>query len=240
MLGPTNGKFNEADSDGGRAARLKPWLDRFGGLPRGLFLALAVLVTVNEARALQGRRWAERAQNLARTADSEATLAAAARALRWEPTNPQARLIQAVKLKEAGRWEELSRAMPPLLAAHPNQAHVRRLAGEAAFRREDFAAAADFLTQALWINPTPPTSPAGFWRMAMRALLLAGEPERALGAAVRALALLPEDNYLTPAEQRDLRLDAAYVFDVQGFSLVAGHLRAAARLGPAGGGQPDR
>jgi hypothetical protein len=112
------------------------------------------------------------------------------------------------------------------LASHPNQASVRRLAGEEAFRRGDFGRAADLLWEAMWINPTPPTSPAGFWRMTMIASERAGRGREAVAAALRALALVEEDVYLRPEDRRDLFRDCAQTFARRGDALTAAHLMA--------------
>lgn len=154
-----------------------------------------------------------------------AALDLAGRALALDPFNTQALYLEAVLLKEARRDDELAERLDPLLAFHPNQASIRRLAGEAAFRSGAAARAADLLSEALWINPTPPASPAAFWRMAMTASDAAGRPEEALGAAVRALTLVDGDHFLSAAERRDLKLDAAGVFTRNGWTLAGAHLR---------------
>ena len=123
----------------------------------------------------------------------------------------------------------LARAgLPRVLAAHPNQAAVRRLAGEDAYRREEFGRAADLLWEAMGINPTPPRTPATYWRMTMVAAERAGQYDRSLAAATRALALMDWDDDLGPADRQGLLLNVAEVYARRGWLLSADHLRTVA------------
>jgi tetratricopeptide (TPR) repeat protein len=195
--------------------------------------AVCLLGAVAESAGFLARRDARLALALAEAGRGADAIQVCEWSLRFNPYDTQALHLRAVQLKEAGRTVELWEALPRLLAVHPNQANALRLAGEQAFNRGDFARAADWLWEATWINPTPPISPSGYWRMTMLASARADRPAEARTAAIRALTLMPLDNYLRPADRRALLLDVADLFDAQSLPLTAAHLRdVAGRIAP--------
>jgi hypothetical protein len=191
------------------------------------FLAVALLATVRESRAFAAKRLAYRASQIANDPDHTASHNLAERALRYDPNNFQALHLKAVKSKDLQQFDELESTLARMLIVQPNQASTLRLAGEERFRRADYAAAADYLWTAMWINPTPPSSPAAFWRMTMAASERSGRSEDALKAGLRALALMERDNYLQPRDRRDLLLDVGEMMTRQGWSLAGAYLIAA-------------
>lgn len=197
----------------------------------GLLGAAASLAgLVREGAGFWSKHEAWKAQKLADDpASTTASLELADRSLALDANNFQSLHVKAVKLRDLGRFDELEAFLPRLLAVHPNQANAFRLAGEEKFRRGDASAAADLLWEAMWINPTPPTSPAAYWRMTMAASDRAGRPEDAMRAAIRALSLMERDNYLKPADRRDLLLDVGEFFTRQGRPITGAHLIAVAR-----------
>ncbi len=183
-----------------------------------VFVLICALAALSETTSFQARRYAFAAQVSATTPDHVQTLEWTRRALAWDADNFQARYIRAAKFKATGQSGELRALLPRLLAEHPNQASVRRLAGEEAYLRRDYAEAGNLLWEAMAINPSPPTSPSNFWRMTMMASALAGKQPQALAAATRALALAPADAFLKPPDRRGLLLDTAEVFKQAGWN----------------------
>lgn len=194
-----------------------------------LFLAVALAGVVREGRSFAAKIEAARASEIADEADLQATLERANRALRWDANNFQALHLRAVTLKDLGQFDELEATLARMLPMQPNQASALRLAGEERFRRGDATGAADYLWRAMWINPTPPSSPAAYWRMTMAASERAGRNEDALRAGVRALALMERDTFLRPGDRRDLLLDVGEMMTRQGWTLAGAHLIQVAR-----------
>lgn len=201
-------------------------------LPIGA-LGICLLAFASEASGFRAKTLAFRpklvaAKGQASQDRAKFALQCADQALALNPDEPEALFSRAVSLKELNRWDDLGAMLPRALASHPNQASVRRLTGEAAFRRGDANGAADLLWEALWINPTPPYSATSIWRMTMLASFAAGRQPEALAAAIRAIGLMETDPLMRPEERKDLLSEAAEVFKKQGWTLPASHLEALA------------
>lgn len=188
-------------------------------------LAVALAATASEAVIFHASRQVWQGQLIAEGSNHFGALDRARQALRWNPDDRYALYLEAVKLKRTDQWDALRERLPHLMAVHPSQASIRRLAGEDAFRRGEHARAADLLWEALWMNPTPPGSPAAFWRMTFLASEQAGRSDEALKALVRAFSVLDEDAFMPPADRRNLLIEAAAFYDRHGASETAAYLR---------------
>ncbi len=167
---------------------------------------------VSETRVFVSKMRAGRALQAARAGAKAEAMNLARASLAADPNNTQSQYLLASKLKDAGEIApggELDRLLERMLETYPSQSAARRLAGEIAFRRGDFSLATERLWEGMWINPTPPSSPANYWRMTMVASARMDRRDDALAAARRAEQLAPRDPLLSPREREELARDVA-------------------------------
>lgn len=198
-------------------------------------LAVALASTANETFIYLAKTRSYSAQRAAKRGDDSAALDLTRSSLRLDPHNTQALYLRGVRLRARNDEPGLDAILPLALAIHPNQASVRRLAGDTAYRRAENASAAETLWRSLWINPLPPASPASYWRMALVTSARSGLPggvAARLASAIRAADLADHDPTLPPPEQGALYIDAAAELGAQGAPLTAGHLKALAERKP--------
>jgi len=225
-------RAEKKDPTGALEGGLKPIARRNLALTL-LALLIAVSASMRESTAFQSKRFSWLAQRAAEAKDVPRSLDNARKSLNRDPNETHALYLEAVKLKDmkepknANSKAELDSATERLLLIHPNQASVRRLAGEVAFRERSFEKASDLLWEAMWINPTPPNSAANYWRMTMMASFLAGKMDQAVAASARAISIADQDPLLKPQERRDLYMDVANVYEKKGWKLAAGYVREA-------------
>lgn len=198
---------------------------RISVIVAGLILAAAV---ASECAGYGAKLLYRSAQVEQDNPDTEIPFELVERALALDPNHSDALYLRYALLKIEGHEGKMNAAIPPMLLVHRNQANVRRLAGERAYKRGQFRLASQFLWEALWINPLPPDARATWWRMAMNASERAGHPELALKAAIRALGIMDMDQTLSEEDRSNLLLDAADMFERQNKSATAEHLRAVA------------
>ncbi len=191
----------------------------------GLILAAAV---ASECAGYGAKLLYRAAQVEQNNPDSDIPLELVERALGLDPNHSDALYLQYALFKIEGHEGKLNAAIPRMLLVHRNQANVRRLAGERAYKRGEYRLATEFLWEALWINPLPPDARGTWWRMAMVASERSGRPGLALKAAIRSLGIMDMDQTLTAEDRTNLLLDTADLFERQNKSATAEHLRAVA------------
>lgn len=187
-------------------------------------LGLGVLaVLAAAARNGAAHRGTQATRALEAGAPAEA-LELATAALAWYPYDVGAQFSQLVALKRLGMWPALEAGTRRVLAWHPDAAPLLQLAGEAAWREGRDREAAAALWDSLWRAPTPPQTPAQFWRVALaagRKLWDARDP-RLAAAAVRVLTLLDQDVTMKdPAKRKQAVDEAAQALRAAGAPLTA-------------------
>lgn len=195
----------------------------------GLLALLTLSGLWLEVWGYRAKAIAFRAQGLAAAQRNEEALSEAERAIRNDPWIAQGLHLRAVKFKDAGRWTEMESAVAPLLLVSPNQGVAERLAAEAALRIGNQSADNAHLSNALWINPHPPTGPTNYWRAFMMTAEQSGEQHLVLGAAMRTAEFTSDDPILQAESRIAVMNDVSGVLQRAGLNRTAAHLQNAGR-----------